>query len=115
MRGGVRLKRGLQRLSTEAARRTGLPVRVPRLLSVVVVVSGDAPVGECLDSLRTQDLEGIGPVRSYFVDVADLPAAQSPPPGPSLLGRVGRTLAVAGSGLPYMVGLRRRRRSATAV
>ncbi len=59
MRGGVRLKRGLQRLSTEAARRTGLPVRVPRLLSVVVVVSGDAPVGECLDSLRTQDLEGI--------------------------------------------------------
>ena len=63
----------------------------------------------------SQDLEGIGPVRAYFVDVADLPGPLAPLPAPSLLGRVGRTLAVAGSGMPYMLGLRRRRRTAAAV
>ena len=63
----------------------------------------------------SQDLEGIGPVRAYFVDVADLPDPLPPLPDPSLLGRVGRTLAVAGSGMPYMLGLRRRRRTASAV
>jgi hypothetical protein len=62
----------------------------------------------------SQDVEGIGPVRAYFVDVADLPGALPPLPDPSLLGRVRRTLAVAGSGLPYMLGLRRRRRHASA-
>src|SRR5881397_3903925 len=57
MRGGVRLRRGLHRLSTEAVRRTHLSVRVPRLLSVVVTMSDDAPVGECLHSLRSQHYE----------------------------------------------------------
>jgi hypothetical protein len=61
-----------------------------------------------------QELEGIGPVRSYYVDVADLPAALPPLPDPSLLERVGRTIAVAGSGLPHMLGLRRRRHVASA-
>src|SRR5512144_2030778 len=59
MRGGVRLKRSLQWLSAETARRTGLPVRAPRLLRVVVTAAGDAPVDEGLDSLRRQHLEGI--------------------------------------------------------
>lgn len=61
-----------------------------------------------------QDLEGIGSVRAYFVDVADLPAPLPPLPDPSLVGRIGRTLAVAGSGMPHMLGLRRRRRTASA-
>jgi hypothetical protein len=57
-----------------------------------------------------QDVEGIGPTRAYFVDVADLAGSTPPPPtDPSLLARLGRTLAVAGSGMPYMLGLRRRR------
>jgi hypothetical protein len=56
----------------------------------------------------SQDLEGIGPVRAHFVDVADLPAPPAPMPDPSLLGRVGRTLVLAGSGMPLMLGLRRR-------
>jgi hypothetical protein len=62
-----------------------------------------------------QDLEGIGPVREYFVDVADLPGSFPPLPEPTLLGRLGRTLSVAGSGMPYMLGLRRRRRIAVSV
>lgn len=61
----------------------------------------------------SQDLEGIGPVRAYFVDVADLPTAP-PLARPSLLERVRKTLVVAGSGMPYMLGLRRRRRTAAA-
>jgi hypothetical protein len=60
------------------------------------------------------DVDGIGPVRGYFVDVADLPAATEPIPRPSLASRLGRTLVVAGTGMPYMVGLRRRRTTAPA-
>jgi hypothetical protein len=60
----------------------------------------------------SQDLEGIGSGRAYFVDVSDLPA--SPLPDPTILRRVGRTLAVAASGMPYMLGLRRRTAAAAA-
>jgi hypothetical protein len=57
-----------------------------------------------------QDLEGIGPTRAYVVDVADLPGpTPPPPPDPTLFARLGRTLTVAGAGMPYMLGLRRRR------
>jgi uncharacterized protein DUF2652 len=61
-----------------------------------------------------QDLEGIGPVRAFFLDVADLPGALPPLPSPSWPRRIGRTLAVAGAGLPQMLGLRRPRRTASA-
>ena len=62
----------------------------------------------------SEDLEGIGPVRAYFVDVADLRAARPRCRSHPLVGRLGRTLAVAGAGLPYMLGLRRGRRTAPA-
>jgi hypothetical protein len=92
------------------------PVQVPEyvLLSEELYRTSDTPMPGPAQEV-SQDLEGIGPVRAYFVDVADLPASLPPLPGPSLLGRVGRTLAVAGSGMPYMLGLRRRGRTATAV
>ena len=57
----------------------------------------------------SQELEGIGEVRGYFVAVDDLDVPLPPLPEPTVLRRLGRTLAVAGTGLPYMVGLRRRR------
>ena len=57
----------------------------------------------------SQEIEGIGPVRSYFVDVSPVTASLPPLPEPTLVGRLGRTLGVAGSGLPYMLGLRRTR------
>lgn len=61
------------------------------------------------------DLEGFGRVRAFYVDVTDLdggvPAAPAPP---SWRGRLGRTAFAAGAGLPYMLGLRRTRRTATA-
>jgi hypothetical protein len=69
------------------------------------------------DALRevrevSQELEGIGPASAFFVEIEDVAGALPPPPGPSWPSRIGRTLDVAGRGLPYMLGLRRRRRVA---
>ena len=84
------------------------------LLSEELYRTGDTPLPGPAHEV-SQELEGIGPVRSYFVDVADLPGPPPPLPDQSVLGRLGRTLVVAGTGLPYMLGLRRGRRTATAV
>jgi hypothetical protein len=67
--------------------------------------TADAPLPGPVHEM-SQDLEGIGPAQTYFVDVADLPAL-APLPAPTVLGRVGRTLSVAVSGMPHMLGLRR--------
>jgi hypothetical protein len=91
-------------------------VKVPEylLLSEELYLTASTPMSSPAHEV-SQDLEGIGRARAYFVNVADVPGALAPVPVPSMLGRVGRTLAVAGSGMPYMLGLRRRRRTASAV
>lgn len=90
-------------------------VEVPEyvLLSEELFLSGDAPLPGPSHEV-SEELEGIGSVRAHFVDVADLEGSLPPLPDPSLLGRFGRTLAVAGVGMPYMLGLRRRDRTASA-
>jgi hypothetical protein len=72
--------------------------------------------GALLDRVHevSQDLEGIGPVRTYFVDVEDLAGPLPPQPDPSWPGRLGRTVDLVGRGLPYMLGLRGPRRTASA-
>lgn len=60
------------------------------------------------------DLEGIGAVTGYFVDVADLESPPAPIPKASILDRLGRTLSVAGNGMPYMLGRKRRSQMAPA-
>lgn len=62
----------------------------------------------------TETPEGLGEVTTWAVDVADLQASLPPLPPPSWRGRLGRTLGVAGRGLPYMVGLRRPHRRLAA-
>ena len=91
------------------------PVEVPEyvLFSEELYRAGDGARPEHAHEV-SQELEGIGPVRSYFVEVEDLADSSPPLPDPSWPGRLGRTLAVAGSGLPYMLGVRRRRRTASA-
>jgi hypothetical protein len=86
------------------------PVEIPEylLLSEELYRTAKTPMPSPAHEVA-QDLEGIGPVRSYVVDVADLPDSRPALPNPSLAARIGRTLAVAGSGMPYMLGLRRRR------
>jgi hypothetical protein len=91
------------------------PVPVPEyiLLSEALYRTGD---GVLLDRVHevSQDLEGIGPVRTYFVDVQDLAGPLPPQPDPSWPERLGRTVDLVGRGLPYMLGLRRPRRTASA-
>jgi hypothetical protein len=83
------------------------------LLSEALYEAGGAALPDPVHEV-SQDLEGIGPTRAFFVDIEDLAGSVPPPPEPSLLGRFGRTVDVAGRGLPYMLGLRRRRRAASA-
>jgi hypothetical protein len=92
------------------------PVQVPEyiLLSEDLYRSGGTSVPDHPMHEISQDLDGIGPVRTYFVDVEDLAGTLPPVPDPSLLRRFGGTLGMAGRGLPYMLRLRRPRRTAAA-
>ena len=60
------------------------------------------------------DLEGIGVVRTYFVEVEDIAGSRPPVPDPSWLRRFGETVGILGRGLPYMLRVRRPRRAAPA-
>ena len=91
------------------------PVEIPEyiLFSEELYGTGDAALTDPVQEV-SQHLEGIGPARAYFVDVEDVAGSLPSPPQPSWPARLGRTVAVAGSGMPYMLGLRRRRRVAAA-
>jgi hypothetical protein len=53
-----------------------------------------------------QDLEGLGTVPTYFVDLGDVPIELPPPPEPTLRGRVRETLGVGMRSLPQVIGVR---------
>jgi hypothetical protein len=71
---------------------------------------GTAPSEPAMQEIA-QDLEGIGPVRTYFLDVEDIAAPLAPLPEPSWPRRVGGTVGMVGRGLPYIL---RRRPTASA-
>jgi hypothetical protein len=58
------------------------------------------------------ELEGVGPVRAFYLDVAAPVGATAARQAPSWGGRISRTLYAAGAGLPYMLGRRSRGRGA---
>lgn len=91
-----------------------VPVPEYVLLSEALYRAGD---GALLDRMHevSQDLEGIGPVRTYFMGIEDLAGPLPPQPDPSWPGRLGWTVDLVGRGLPYMLGLRRPRRTASAL
>ena len=91
------------------------PVDIPEyvLLSEQLYTTGDGSLPGDAHEI-SQELEGIGTVRAYFLDVGDLDGNLPPLPGPSWRGRLGRTSAAAGLGLPYQLGLRRSRREVPA-
>ena len=90
------------------------PVQAPEylLFSEELYRAGEAALPDPVHEV-SQNLEGIGPVRAFFVDIEDLADSPPPLPDPSWLDRLGRTLDVVGRGLPYMLGLRRPRRTAS--
>ena len=60
------------------------------------------------------DIEGIGPVRTYFVEVEEIAASLPPVPDPSWLQRLGGTVGMLVRSVPYMLRVRRPRRAAPA-
>jgi hypothetical protein len=92
------------------------PVQVPEyvLLSEDLYRSGGTAPPEHLVHEISQDLEGIGPVRTYFVEVEDLAGPPAPVPDPSSLRRVGETVAILGRGLRCKLRPPRPRRTAPA-
>ncbi|MGW4929874.1 DUF2652 domain-containing protein [Agromyces sp. NPDC004153] len=90
------------------------PVGIPEyvLLSEDLYRTGPDAVRQPVQEVAP-DLEGFGTVRAYFVDVGDLEDPLPPPPPPAWPGRLSRTAAAAGKGLPYMMGLKRTRREAS--
>jgi hypothetical protein len=87
--------------------KNSVPVSEYVLLSEDLYRTGAAALPDHVHEVA-QDIEGIGPVRAYFVEVEDLAGPVPPPPDPSPLGRVAETIGLLGRGLPYMLGLRRR-------
>jgi len=90
------------------------PVEVPEyvLVSEDLYRNGGAAPSEPAMHEIGLDLEGIGPVRTYFMDVEHIAAPLAPLPDPSWPRRVGGTVGMVGRGLPYI--LRRRRAAASA-
>jgi hypothetical protein len=72
---------------------------------------GASPPDQAMHEI-SHDLEGIGPVRTYYAEVGDLAGPLAPVPDPSWSRRFGVTVGMVGRGLPYM--LRRRRPTALA-
>ena len=91
------------------------PVQVPEyiLLSEDLYRSGTFPTDLPMHEI-SQNLEGIGPVHTYFADVEDLAGSLGPAPDPPWLRRFGGTVGILGRGLPYMLRLRRPRPTAPA-
>ncbi len=89
------------------------PVRVPEyvLVSEELYRPGATASTPAMQEIA-QDLEGIGPVRTWFMDVEDIAAPLSSLPDPSWARRIGGTVGMVGRGLPYI--LRRGRPTAAA-
>jgi len=72
--------------------------------------SGDTASSELVMHEIAQDLEGIGRVQTFFVDVEEIAAPLAPLPDPSWPRRLGSTLGMVGRGLPHVLPRRHPRR-----
>lgn len=84
-----------------------VPVPEYVLLSADLHRGNDATAADRQTHEISMDLEGIGPVKTYFVEVSELAGFVGPVPDPSGLQRLGETLGMVGRGLPYALRLRR--------
>ena len=90
------------------------PVQVPEYLLLSEDLYRSRGSAEPDDHMHeiSQDLEGIGSVRNYFVDVTDLAGPIAPMSDPSLPRRLGATVGMLGQGLRCQLRLRRPARPA---
>jgi hypothetical protein len=89
-----------------------VPIPEYVLLSEPLYRSGEGALPEHVHAV-SEDVEGIGPVRAYFVDLERLAGEAPPEPDHSLLERFGSTVGLVGRGLPYALRVRRPRRTAS--
>jgi hypothetical protein len=91
------------------------PVTVPEYLLVSddLFRDGGTASSELAMQEIAHDLEGIGRVQTFFVDVEDIAAPLAPLPDPSWPRRIAGTLGMVGRGLPHVLP-RRRPRSLTS-
>src|SRR3954471_18852381 len=77
------------------------PVEVPEyvLFSEDLYGSGGTTPSDDHAHAVSQDLEGIGAVRAYYVDVLDLAGSRAPIPEPRWSRRVGATVGILGRGM----------------
>jgi class 3 adenylate cyclase len=87
--------------------KNSVPVPEYVLLSEDLHGAGGVPPAARQVREITMDLEGLGSVKTYFVEVSDLDGGDEPVPDPSGLRRLGGTLGMVGRGLPYALRLRR--------
>ena len=92
------------------------PVTVPEylLVSDELFLNGGAACTDLVAQEIAQDLEGIGRVQTFYVDVEDIAGPLTPLPQPSLRLRIGATLDMVGRGLPHVLPHRRARSLASA-
>jgi hypothetical protein len=81
------------------------PVDVPEYVLVSEELHREGGTNPSAPAMREvqQDLEGIGPVRSYFVNVDEIAAPLDSLPDPSWPQRIGGTFGMVGRGLPYIL------------
>jgi hypothetical protein len=87
------------------------PVQVPEYLLVSEDLYGNGGTAASAPAMHEipQELEGIGPVRTYYMDVEDMAAPLGPLPDPSWRLRIGATFDMVGRGLPHVLPHRRAR------
>jgi hypothetical protein len=92
------------------------PVTVPEYLLVSddLFRNGGTTSAELVVHEVAQDLEGIGRVQTFYIDVEDMAAPLPGAPDPSWLLRVGATFDMVGRGLPHVLP-RRQPRSLASV
>jgi hypothetical protein len=90
-----------------------VPVPEYILMTDSVFSRCEPPVRERARTVE-QELEGLGKAEIYFVDMAELAADLPPPPKATGARRLATTLGVMFRGMPYLLGLKKRRSATTA-
>lgn len=91
--------------------KNSVPMREYVLMTEDLVGTGPSTLPDPVHEI-SHELEGIGPVRAFYVDVRGLDGIAAALPAPTWRGRLSRTAYAAGAGLPYMFGRRRRQLAA---
>jgi hypothetical protein len=88
-------------------------VPVPEYILLSEDLHRSDPVGAA--AAVDQELEGLGVVRAYYIDLGAAADATPNAQTPSIGNRLSETLGVMGRGMPYLLGFRRRHADAPGV